>query len=111
MKKVILDTNFLLIPGQFKVDIISEIGRIMDDEYKLCIIDQTVDELKKIIEEAPPKYRAAAKIGLMVLKKNKIKKIKTEKGHVDDLIVAVADNRTVVATQDKELKARLKELS
>ncbi|MBW2991754.1 hypothetical protein KY345_00870 [Candidatus Woesearchaeota archaeon] len=30
MRKIILDTNFLLIPGQFKIDIFSEIRRICD---------------------------------------------------------------------------------
>lgn len=46
-RKVILDTNFLLIPGQFKVNVFAEIERVMDVPYHLCIIDKTVDELKK----------------------------------------------------------------
>lgn len=111
MKKIIIDTNFLLIPEQFKVDIISEIARIMDTGYKLYVIDKTVDELNGIIEKEAPKYRDAAKIGLLILKKNNICEIKTHEGNVDDLIFEAACEDvkdTIVATQDRELKARLK---
>ena len=46
MKKIILDTNFLLIPAQFKVDIFDEIDRIMIEKYQLFVLDKTIDELK-----------------------------------------------------------------
>ena len=42
--KIILDTNFLMIPSMFKVDIFSEIERICDFKYELCIVDKTLDE-------------------------------------------------------------------
>ena len=47
-RRIILDTNFLLIPGQFKVDIFQEIGKIMGESYELCIFQPTIDELTKI---------------------------------------------------------------
>ena len=43
MYKVIIDTNFLLIPEQFKVDIFTEFKNLLGD-VKLYIIDKTVDE-------------------------------------------------------------------
>ena len=46
MAKIILDTNFLMIPAQFNVDIFSEIHRICDFKYELYIIDKTIDELR-----------------------------------------------------------------
>ena len=45
-----LATNFLLIPVQFKVDIFSEIARIITFEYKLLVLDKTIEELKSIVE-------------------------------------------------------------
>jgi len=48
MRKIILDTNFLLIPAQFKVDIFSEIDRICSFTYSLFVLDKSVEELKKI---------------------------------------------------------------
>ena len=51
MKKIILDTNFLLIPSQFNVDIFTEIDRICLFKYKLCVLDETINELNSIIEK------------------------------------------------------------
>ncbi len=110
MKKVILDTNFLLIPSQFKVDIFSEIDRICDFGYSLNILDKTFDELKKIVEKQKGKHRQAALLALKLIKAKKVKAIKTKKDEgVDDSLAALAKaNDVIVATQDKLLKKRIK---
>ena len=111
MKKIIiLDTNFLLIPAQFNVDIFSEIERICDFPYQLCIIDKTLSELDSIIENQRQKYKNSAKLALKLLKSKAVKIIKTKKDkYVDDLIFDLAENADIIiATQDKELKKRLK---
>lgn len=107
MKKIILDTNFLLIPAQFKVDIFSEIDRICNFNYELSIIDKTVDELKKIIKTAKKgKDKSAAKLALALLKTRKIKKIKTKEGYVDNLILKSINKDYILATQDALLKKK-----
>lgn len=107
MKKIILDTNFLMICGQFKVDIFSEIGRICNFNYELSIIDKTVDELKKIIKTAKKgKDKSAAKLALALLKTRKIKKIKTKEGYVDNLILKSINKDCILATQDALLKKK-----
>ena len=109
MKKIILDTNFLLIPYQFKVDIFSEIERIMPSGYQLCIIDKAIDELKKLADGAS-KHSLAARLALVFVNTHNIKIMKTKQDKdVDSLIVDNADKDTIVATQDMELKKRLKE--
>jgi len=111
MKKIIiLDTNFLLIPAQFNVDIFSEIERICDFPYQLCIVDKTLSELDSIIENQRQKYKNSAKLALKLLKSKAVKIIKTKKDkYVDDLIFDLAENADIIiATQDKELKKRLK---
>lgn len=110
MDKIILDTNFLLIPAVLKVDIFSEIERIEESKYKLYIIDKTVDELKKIIEKQRGKHSSAAKMALQLISKKKISKIKTDsEKDVDSIIVDLAKKeKIIVATQDKILKFRLK---
>jgi rRNA-processing protein FCF1 len=109
MKKIIIDTNFLMAVSQFKVDIFSEIRRIAEFKYELCIIDKTVDELESIIEKQSGKQKRAAKLALSIIKLKKIKKIKTKEGNVDELIVKNSDKNTIVATQDMKLKKILKE--
>lgn len=106
IKKVILDTNFLLIPFQFRVDIFSEIRRVCDFNYSLCILDKTEDELNRIAEREKGKARERAKLALKLIRIKKIKKIKTEEeGSVDDLLLK---QDAVIATQDRELVKRLK---
>ena len=107
MHKLYLDTNFLLIPGQFKVDIFSEIKRILEENVEICILEETISELHKIIETANIKDRYAAKLALQLTKH-----LKTEPSsfdNVDDRLVALAKQGDYVATQDGALKRRLKE--
>jgi hypothetical protein len=103
MKTIILDSNFLMIPFQFKIDIISEINRICNFKYELKIIDKTIDELENL-------NKKEAKAALKLIENKKIRKIVTKKDKiVDDLILELTDKNIIVATQDKELKRKLKD--
>ena len=112
MKKIIFDTNFLLVPIQFKVDVFSEVGRICDFNYQLCILDKSINELENIIKSQKGKSKRAAKIALQLIKAKNIKIISTKdiEGSADDSIVELANkDEHIVATLDKELKKRLKQ--
>ncbi len=108
--KIILDTNFVMLPAQLNVDIYSEIDRIMKTKYELCVLDKTINELNSIIEKQKGKHRDAAKLALSLLKaKNiKIEAYDSEK-YVDDCLVELAEKGYLIATHDKELKLRIKE--
>jgi len=108
MKKIILDTNFLLIPAQFNVDIFAEIDRIMFEKYYLFVIDKTIDELNKIIKDKKQKQKdkQAAKLGLMLIKAKKVKILKTKQGKADDILAKIKGY--IIATQDINLKRRIK---
>ncbi|MAH01860.1 nucleotide-binding protein [Candidatus Woesearchaeota archaeon] len=109
MKKILLDTNFLLAVYQFKVDIFTELDRVCNFDFKLFVLDKTIEELKKIVEEQKGKNKEAAKIALKLIAIKKINIIKTKSNiKTDDVIrdVAAKDNY-IVATQDKDLKRRL----
>lgn len=110
MRRIILDTNFLLIPLQFNIDVFSEIRRIADFNYNLCIIDKTIDELEQIIKTSKKqKYRKQAKMAIALLDSEDISKIKTKKDKiVDDHILDIVKKTDIVATQDIELKRKLR---
>ena len=109
MKKILLDTNFLLIPVQFKVDIFSEIERICNFNYKLFVLDKIIEELKGIIQHQKGKDKDAAKLALKLIALKGINIIKTEKNiTTDTTIIDTAKKGFIVATQDKDLKKRLK---
>ncbi len=109
MKKIILDTNFLMIPLRFKVDIFSEFDRICPFNYKLCIFEQSLDELANIIEKQKGKSRNAARFALKLIKLKNIGIVKAEGKYVDSIILNNADKDTIIATQDKLLKKKLLE--
>ena len=99
--KVILDTNFTMVPFQFKVDIFAELKRLLDEPYKVFILDQTLKELGgKKLEKAVKGLLERYDVGLIKTEQNK---------SVDDLLVELADKeKFIAATQDKALRDRLK---
>ena len=112
MEQIILDTNFLLIPAQFKVDIYSEIEKLADFRYELHILDKSIDELNKIAQEQKGKVKRDVKLALSMIeqkiRQGEISIIDTsgDERLVDDIIVSLEIN--IVATQDIGLQKRLK---
>lgn len=105
VKKIILDTNFLIYCVKYKILIEKELDRVIISNYKIYIIDKTLDELKKLTEDNKTKLQA--KIALEICKSFSI--IHTSKDKlVDSLIKDHIDSETIVATNDKELKSSLK---
>ncbi len=102
-RKVIIDTNGLMIPGQFGVDIFSELKRLGFDS---CVVPRaSVRELEKIYSQGHGKDRVAAKIALSLLDQCTV--IEKE-GYADDIIAEMAiDAGAACLTNDTELKKRL----
>ncbi|MFH1276342.1 MAG: PIN domain-containing protein [Candidatus Woesearchaeota archaeon] len=106
MKKIIIDTNALMAISEFKIDLFSEIEKACDFNFKLCIMQGTIDELNKIIEEQRSKFARAAKLALSLIKAKKTEIIKKQ-GYVDDILVEHSKKGDLILTQDVELKKRL----
>lgn len=106
MRKIILDTNFLMIPAQFRVDIFSEIDRICAFNYKLLIFEESIGELESIIRKGG-KDKMAAKFALKIIRQKNIRILKSEKKDVDSLILENSGKDAIVATQDIPLKKAL----
>jgi len=109
MEKIILDTNFLLIPFQSKVDIFSEVDKICMFKYELCIIDKTIDELNNIIKQQKGTHKEAAQLALQLIKSKHLKILATHQDtDVDTILASFSKKGYIIATQDKELKKRVK---
>jgi len=105
-QKILLDTNFLMIPFQLKVDIFSEIDRLCNFKYDLYMLDKSLDELATITKRKG-RQKDEAKLALVLAKAKGIKIIKSEKkGHTDDIIAEMQD--FIVATRDLPLMSRLR---
>ena len=105
MKKIILDTNFLIDLGRFGIGI-DEIDKIMTENYEMEIVSTSVDELKRISMTNMDESRFA-KYGLMIVDLRKMKVLQTSES-ADNAIVSFADRETIVATNDVELRRKLK---
>jgi rRNA-processing protein FCF1 len=98
--EVVLDTNMLVVPAQFRIDIADEIRRLVPGA-KMITLSGVVLELEKMKN---------GKIGMEFIQKNDVGVIESQ-GHVDDAIVEYArDKNAIVATNDAMLIKRLKEI-
>lgn len=109
--KIILDTNFLMLPGQSRIDIFDDIKELMVEPYELCIFKATINELNKIAS-SKKKDSINAKIALELIKQKNLKTLKNssieEETYIDDIILKNIDNSHILCTQDKALKRLIK---
>ena len=100
MKTIILDTDFIINAVKYKISLESSIKEISPEKCIIAIIDKTLDELKNKPFEKLSK-ELIAHLNIIKTKKDKT---------VDELILGLyKENRDIiVATQDRELKEKLK---
>ncbi|UCG95585.1 MAG: hypothetical protein JSV92_00870 [archaeon] len=104
--RIILDTNFLLLPDRFGVDIFSELERVVGGSYEVFTIEPVMRELRGLAREKG-KDAGAAKVGLQLVEKMDVKTLKTRESDADKAILELARKEGfVVATQDIELRKK-----
>ncbi|PIN81422.1 nucleotide-binding protein [Candidatus Woesearchaeota archaeon CG10_big_fil_rev_8_21_14_0_10_32_9] len=113
--KVILDTNFVLIPGELGVDIFTELHYLLSEPYDLFILDKSEEELKTIIQrEGKRKSGFYAKLGLILIKQKNLKTLSSSTSkYADEALLDLAQKnpeKTIIATQDKNLRLKLKKV-
>ena len=107
--QVILDTNFFFIPFKFKIDIFEELYNLLNQKFIPILLSSTQKELFGIIESSP-KLKKQGTLALKFAKKCEfmiVEKRSTET--FDDVILRIAFEKKIpVATNDKELRKRLR---
>jgi len=109
--KVIADTSFLMIPGTFGVDIISELNRLLERRYRLLIPSPVLKELEYLARKGTPSERSSARLGMVLAEQGEI----VEGGEeADEAILKLAKKEgkggCVVGTNDRLLQKKLEEL-
>lgn len=107
---VLLDANFLMMSGQFKIDIFSELDRIIQSKYVPVVLSETVNELERLLDDEKPKTRQQASLALKMVENCEVRKANCLPNEsVDDLIVRYAkENKCVVSTNDRKLRRKLR---
>jgi len=108
MKKILLDTNFFLVPFQLGVNIISEFDRIMEEPYQMMTLQPMKDELEKLASAGKGDDKNSARLGAHLARNIEVAEAG---GKGDNAIVDYAKSHedVLVATNDSALRKRLRE--
>jgi hypothetical protein len=110
MKKIlVLDTNFLLIPYGFKIDIFGELYRLVEGAYTIVVPTVVKQELEKIASRKG-RHALGARLALKLLDVH-AKEIEFVEsgGYADRWILTYAkEKRAIVCTNDTALRMKSK---
>ena len=106
---LVFDTNFLFVPFEFRVEIISEIEKILGNSVQFCIVEETLKELEMIEKKRDKNKKFLPLIATLLKRYNFViltNCVNDEITYVDD-ILCLMPKKFVIATNDKLLKQRL----
>ena len=111
--KVILDSNALFVPFQFRIDVFSELERLLNRRFELVLLSAVKRELEMLAEKGAPKMRRDACCALKFAERCRLVEVAASiSALTDDVIVEVAQEwGAVVFTSDKLLRRRLRDIS
>jgi len=109
--KVILDSNFLMIPFQFHIDIFQEIEYLLQKKVDFIVPSAVKQELTSISARGG-EGSSEASLALQLASRCRVVEVSLQPEEtVDDAIVKAAQKLSaVVATNDIELKKKLRDI-
>ena len=111
--KVILDSNALFVPIEFKIDIFTEVERLLNRRVDLVLLSPVKRELELLATKESPTIRRQANFALKLAEKCTLVNVDSDQGfQVDDVILKVAKGwNSPVFTNDINLRRRLRDIS
>jgi rRNA-processing protein FCF1 len=111
--KVILDSNALFVPLQFKIDIFDCLEQLLQRSHELILLSPVKRELEALAKKGSPKTRKNALHALKLAEKCKYVEVEAPASALaDDVIVKIAEEwKSPVFTNDRQLKKRLRDIS
>ena len=111
--KVILDSNALFVPFQFKIDILDALEQLLERSHELILISPVKRELEALAKKGSPKMRKNALYALKLAEKCSYVEVDAPASALaDDIIVEIAKEwKSPVFTNDRQLKKRLRDIS
>lgn len=111
--KVILDSNALFVPLEFKLDIFVEVEHLLNRNVDYVLLSPVKRELELLATKDSPKIRRQAVYALKLAEKCKYVAVdEDEKLSTDDAIVKVAKAwNSPVFTNDRQLRRKLRDIS
>jgi len=109
--RVLLDTNFLMLPIRFGVDLRPELGRVIEASFSLATTPAVIDELRRLKKNV--KTRESKNIDFALASAEGMEKVDDvllPDEDVDDQLVRLSETEDlIVATTDSELRKRIRQ--
>jgi len=110
--KLILDSNALFVPLQFKLDIFEELNTLMNANYEPILLSPNRQEIERLAREGSLKTRKEAAYALKLAEKCRLVELEIIGASADDVIVEVASKwKCPVFTNDRLLRKRLRDIN
>jgi rRNA-processing protein FCF1 len=111
--RIIMDSNSLFVPSQFKVDVFSEMNRLIGRNVEPVLISSVKRELETLVREGSPELRKKAKFALSLGERcTYVKIVEKPSEQTDDAIIRIAKEwNSPVFTNDKALRKKLRDIS
>ena len=111
--KVILDSNALFVPLQFKIDIFEELKTVLSVKFEPVLLSPIQKELETIAEKGSPKMRKWASYALKLAEKCVFLEVEEKNAcSPDETIIEMARKcNYTVFTNDRKLRKRLRDIS
>jgi rRNA-processing protein FCF1 len=110
--KVILDSNALFVPLQFKIDIFEALRNLLNRSFELVLLSPILHEIERLAKEGSPKTRKDAEYALELAERCKLVEVNEIGVSPDDIIVEVAGEWSCpVFTNDIPLRKRLRDIN
>ena len=104
--KILCDTNFLLIPLRFGVDIFSESDNALNDICSFYVSSRVLDEIKLLRQDAKPSLDKELLFALKMTEKCTVVDDNSELLVDDSLVQLAKDNNMALGTTDAELRKK-----
>ncbi len=111
--KVILDSNALFVPLQFKIDIFDSLEQLLKRSFELILLSPIKREIEALAKKSSAKTRKNALFALRLAEKCSYVEVDTPASVLaDDVIVEIAGEwKSPVFTNDRQLRKRLRDIS
>jgi len=104
--RVLLDTNALLMPAQFGIDLYDELMALFGD-FEPIVLEEVIGELSGLAR-GRGRDAAAARVGLVMARRSKVVPSGSAAERVDDRVIEYARQEgCIVVTNDRELRNTL----
>jgi uncharacterized protein len=111
--RIIVDSNALFVPLEYKIDIFEELQRVLNKNFEPVLLSPVKRELETLAQKSSPKMQKNATFALSLASKcTYVKVTEKPKEQTDDAIFRIAQAWNVpVFTNDKLLKRKLRDIS